>query len=117
MPLKTRSVEGLMHIKYVMAQSPHGSLSRYGSLEKWCQIRRHPRHLNVVQNYEDGPGAKISLYFSPVILPFKVTIGPAEKHNTAAFIVTDPLPRLTVGRRQITIIRLCRCPPNVHQSC
>ncbi|CAL1292055.1 unnamed protein product [Larinioides sclopetarius] len=43
--------------------------------------------------------AKISLYFSPVVLPFRVTIGPAENYYTAAHIMTDPLPCLTVGRR------------------
>ncbi|CAL1297021.1 unnamed protein product [Larinioides sclopetarius] len=44
--------------------------------------------------------AKTSLYFSAMILSFRVTIGKAEKHKTTAHIMTDPLPCLMVGKRQ-----------------
>ncbi|GFY10923.1 uncharacterized protein TNCV_1124451 [Trichonephila clavipes] len=44
--------------------------------------------------------AKISLHFYPVILPFRVMVGPAEYHDTAAHIMTDPSPCLTGGWRQ-----------------
>ncbi|GFW59231.1 hypothetical protein TNCV_2781621 [Trichonephila clavipes] len=42
--------------------------------------------------------AKISLYF-PVVLPFRVTIGSAENHDTAAYIMKEPPPCL-IERKQ-----------------
>ncbi|GFY08301.1 uncharacterized protein TNCV_1357071 [Trichonephila clavipes] len=42
--------------------------------------------------------SKIYLYFSPLIPPFRVTIGTAENHDTA-HIMTDLPPCLTVERR------------------
>ncbi|GFX41074.1 hypothetical protein TNCV_2217721 [Trichonephila clavipes] len=43
--------------------------------------------------------AKTSLYISPLILSFRVTIGPAEKHDMDSHIMTNPPPCLTFGRR------------------
>ncbi|GFT15867.1 hypothetical protein TNCV_3314541 [Trichonephila clavipes] len=58
---------------------------------------------------------KISLHFSPVILPFWVSIDLAENYETTAQIMIDPPPCLTVGSQTIMILRLC--PRNVHPSC
>ncbi|GFU23938.1 hypothetical protein TNCV_3331861 [Trichonephila clavipes] len=43
---------------------------------------------------------KTSLYFSPMILPFRVMISPAENHDTDDHIMIGPLRCLTVGSRQ-----------------
>ncbi|GFY25154.1 hypothetical protein TNCV_2482751 [Trichonephila clavipes] len=60
-------------------------------------------HGDVVKLLDDTGG---------VIHPFKVTIDAAENHDMAAHIVIDP-PMLDNRKETITIIRLCRCPPNV----
>ncbi|GFV29447.1 hypothetical protein TNCV_2898411 [Trichonephila clavipes] len=44
--------------------------------------------------------AKISLYFSPVIPPFRVKIVTAENYDTVAHIMADPSPFLTDGGKQ-----------------
>ncbi|GFY17386.1 hypothetical protein TNCV_657991 [Trichonephila clavipes] len=41
-----------------------------------------------------------------MILPFRVTIGPVENHDTTGHIMTDPPPCLTTGKRQS---RSCAC--------
>ncbi|GFU76723.1 hypothetical protein TNCV_2391181 [Trichonephila clavipes] len=41
-PLKTCHVEGLMHVKFIMTQSPPGELMRE------CQLKYRLRHLTVV---------------------------------------------------------------------
>ncbi|GFW76326.1 hypothetical protein TNCV_1581051 [Trichonephila clavipes] len=43
--------------------------------------------------------AKMSLYFSPVIVPFRVAIGPAENHDISAPIITEPPSCLEARRR------------------
>ncbi|GFV56641.1 hypothetical protein TNCV_951531 [Trichonephila clavipes] len=60
--------------------------------------------------------AKISLYFSTVNLPFRVTIDPAENQDMAAHIMADPSPCFTIGRRQslsyayANVLQLCTHP-------
>ncbi|GFX51903.1 hypothetical protein TNCV_3063211 [Trichonephila clavipes] len=60
--------------------------------------------------------AKSFLYFFPVILSFRVTIGPTENHDTAAHIMTDPIPCSTDGERQSSsyacagVLQMCSCP-------
>ncbi|GFX25404.1 hypothetical protein TNCV_1423881 [Trichonephila clavipes] len=55
---------------------------------------------NKVSNIGWTWSAKNVLYFSPVIFHFRIIIGPAENHDTAAHIMTNPLPRLIVVRRK-----------------
>ncbi|GFW49868.1 hypothetical protein TNCV_1885311 [Trichonephila clavipes] len=49
-----------------------------------------------------------------MILPFRVTIGPAENHVRAAPYHDRSTSMLDSWKETLTIIRLCRCPPNVH---
>ncbi|GFX17448.1 hypothetical protein TNCV_1494621 [Trichonephila clavipes] len=60
--------------------------------------------------------AKISLYFSPVIPYFRVTIGLAENHDMAVIIMTDPPPCLTNGKRQSRLCRTVTAGSDVVQS-
>ncbi|GFW59274.1 hypothetical protein TNCV_2910201 [Trichonephila clavipes] len=76
-------------------------------------LRFHPMVPNIISEkppsryVEKGGNVEMFLSFfqwllSPsVILPFRVRIGPAENHDMAFHIMTDPLPFLAVGRRQL----------------
>ncbi|GFU88923.1 hypothetical protein TNCV_4445981 [Trichonephila clavipes] len=72
------------------------------SLHGWMHY--HPGKFHLLQEIkfasQQDLAAKISLYFSSVILPFRFTIGLAENTHSAVHIITDPPSCLTVGRRQ-----------------